>query len=185
MTKKRSPFTKDAAHALLIEQLKATHATEVEELKAAHKKELQKSVEEMWRQRTKYEDEHVRLLDTTVERDAARVLSDHFRHRLGAEYRRTLENGFRRAQNDPNFAVLRDLIHAGTKIETVDFMGLAAANREATIFGLVMVAEELGYHVKMDVESRKAMEEQKANTWTINMQTRVLDTFVKKVEPKS
>lgn len=170
-----------------VASLKKSYEEGEAKVRADCKKEVEEITAEMWRQNHKYEDEHVKLIDAVVERDGARNLAEHYRLRLAAQLRAQLENGYRRAQADPNYAVIRELLHAGNDLSKVDFMAVAKAHPEATIFGMVMISEELGYKINMDVKTRDEAIKQSSDRWDfsaggIKGYTRILRTMMSSID---
>lgn len=199
MPKKKSPFTKDAAHALVIEQLKKkheeevaklvldkakifdemlksknntvasiqkTHAEELARVKTEARKNIDEATAEMWRQRELYEKTHVEMLQALHGQGAIKAWGDHWEKLYKEQNTELMQRGSRRAQWDPNYAVIRELLHAGKDLSKIDILALSKAHPEATIFGLVQIAEEFGVRIKMDVKMRDEAAKQSTSRWS-------------------
>lgn len=144
-----------------LQQYKEGADKSIKELDAIKKRmdEVEKKKDkELVRLKSWFERCYALLLEAYADLQAEEGLAQHWRSRALAEIQDKLDRGQIREQLDQNYAALRDAIQLGVlnKAKVDSPLGIDPHRfPDATLFGLVAVAQEFGLQIKTDIKDKK------------------------------
>jgi len=102
----------------------------------------------------KYESTFETLMITRHNFEASQVALTHWWKQATDTQKEILRRGFRRAQHDPEFAIVRELIHSNGKLDADQVIAMCKQHPEADLRRMVGVADEFGLRLKFDMVSK-------------------------------
>lgn len=145
----------DAINDLQLKNAALTKDLERSDSRNAELSELRHRLEEQLQaMKEKYETLFEKLAVMRLDYDSLRAAMTHWYTVATDLQRDVIRRGSRRALHDPEFAIIRELIHANGKLDHEQISQLVKTHRDADIRRLSDVAGEFGFRIKFDMVSR-------------------------------